>query len=50
MIFIFVQARSGLLGFIEFGLDRYEQGHSSVVGFRLTMVRDGQGCEQRNTL
>ena len=50
MIVIFVQARSGLLGFIEFGLDRYEQGHSSVVGFRLTMVRDGQGCEQRNTL
>ena len=36
MIVIFVQARSGLLGFIKFGLDRYEQGHSSVVGFRLT--------------
>ena len=40
----FILARLGLLGFIEFGLKRYEQGRSSVVGFRLTMVRDGQGC------
>ena len=50
MSVIFVQARSGVIGIIVFGLDRYEQGHSSVVGVRLTMVRDGQGCEQRNTL
>ena len=41
---IVVLARSGLLGFIEFGLNRYEQGRSSVVGFRLTILRDGQGC------